>query len=216
MRAHIPQKRASRIPLWLKAVYTAFICVLVPYYWVAYTPWNFLYFCDIALLVTLAGVWLESAFRVSTQAVAIVLAQLIWVADFATHSHVTGMTSYMFKREIPLFVRGLSLFHGWLPFLLLYLLARLGYDRRAFGAQSVAAVAVLLVCYFLAPGPAALAAHPNAAVNINYVYGFDDAHPQTRIAPGSWVGLLMAVNVMCLYLPTHASVRKIFAPAGAP
>ena len=43
--------------------------------------------------------------------------------------------------------------------------------------------------------------------------GFDDAHPQTRIAPGFWVGLLMAFNVMCLYLPTHASLRKIFAPA---
>ena len=58
------------------------------------------------------------------------------------------MTTYMFDPAIPLFVRGLSPFHGWLPFLLLWLVARLGYDRRAFGAQTVLGIAVLLVCYF--------------------------------------------------------------------
>jgi hypothetical protein len=32
-----------------------------------------------------------------------------------------GMTDYMFKHENSPFLRGLSLFHGWLPFLLAYL-----------------------------------------------------------------------------------------------
>ena len=32
-----------RIPLWVKLVYTGFVGVVVPYYWVTYTPWNFLY-----------------------------------------------------------------------------------------------------------------------------------------------------------------------------
>ncbi len=41
------------------------------------------------------------------------------------------MTDYMFKHENSLFLRGLSLFHGWLPFLLVYLVWQLGYDRRA-------------------------------------------------------------------------------------
>ena len=31
------------------------------------------------------------------------------------------MTDYMFKHENSRFLRGLSLFHGWLPFLLVYL-----------------------------------------------------------------------------------------------
>ena len=31
-----------------------------------------------------------------------------------------GMAGYMFDPKLPLFVRGLSLFHGWLPFLLLH------------------------------------------------------------------------------------------------
>ena len=213
MRALIPPKGSSRIPLWLKLAYTAFVCVLIPYYWVNYTPWNFLYFCDIALLVTLAGLWMESAFLVSTQAVAIVLAQMIWVADFATSGHITGMTGYMFNSAIPLFVRGLSLFHGWLPFLLLFLLARLGYDRRAVGVQSAVAIAVLLVCYFIAPGAGVLVHNPNAAVNINYVFGFDDRHPQRLMTPEAWVSLLIAFNLVCLYLPTHAALRRMFAPA---
>src|ERR1700674_888505 len=102
-----PLTSARRIPLWVKLVYTAFVCVLVPYYWVAYTPWNFLYFCDIALLITLAGMWLESPFLISTQAIAIVLMQMLWVVDFVarlvTGLHVTGITGYMFNSGIPLF-----------------------------------------------------------------------------------------------------------------
>ena len=42
------------MPLWLKVVYTAYVAIVVPFYWVTYTPWNFLYFCDIALLATVA------------------------------------------------------------------------------------------------------------------------------------------------------------------
>ena len=61
------------VPLWLKIVYSAFVAVVVPCYWVTYTPWNFLYFCDVALLVTLAGIWTESALLVSIPSVGILL-----------------------------------------------------------------------------------------------------------------------------------------------
>jgi len=36
--------RQGRIPLWVKILYTGFMCVLVPYYWHDYGPTNFLYF----------------------------------------------------------------------------------------------------------------------------------------------------------------------------
>jgi len=61
--------KPGRIPLWLKVVYTGFVAVLVPYYWRTYGPVNFLWFCDIALLVTLAALWLESPLLFSMQAV---------------------------------------------------------------------------------------------------------------------------------------------------
>jgi hypothetical protein len=82
-----------RIPIVVKLVYTAFVGVLVPYYWATYTPWNFLFFCDVALLMTLAALWLESPLLASTCAVGITLPQLLWVLDFLTAGRVVGMAS---------------------------------------------------------------------------------------------------------------------------
>ncbi len=52
--------RRKRIPLWLKLAYTTFVAVLVPVYWANYGVTNFLYFCDVALFLTLVGIWLGS------------------------------------------------------------------------------------------------------------------------------------------------------------
>src|SRR6516165_12715400 len=53
---------APRVPVWLKLAYTAFMAVLVPVYLRNYGPTNFLYFCDVALIITLVGIWIESPF----------------------------------------------------------------------------------------------------------------------------------------------------------
>src|SRR5579883_3034750 len=98
------------VPLWVKVVYTLFLCVLVPYYWRVYGPTNFLYFCDLALFVTLAALWLESPLLASTAAVGILLPQLLWMADFLAGFvglQITGMTGYMFRSDLSLFLRGL-------------------------------------------------------------------------------------------------------------
>jgi len=201
------------IPTWVKVAYSAFVAIVVPCYWVTYSPWNFLYFCDIALLVTAVAIWIESPFLVSMQAVAITIPQLVWVVDFLGRLiagvHITGITGYMLDSNIPLFLRALSLFHGWLPFFLLWSLSRLGYDRRALGAQSVVAIVVLLISYFMAPAPPPSADHPNWAVNINYVYGLDDKHPQTMMAPRLWLLFIMAV-ALAIYMPTHFVLRRVF------
>jgi hypothetical protein len=207
-----------RIPIWVKLAYSAFVAIVVPYYWATYSPWNFLYFCDIALLVTGVAIWIESPLLVSMQAVAITVPQLLWVVDFLCRLiagvHITGVTTYMLDSSIPLFLRALSLFHGWLPFLVLGLLSRLGYDRRALGIQSVVAIVVFLISYLFAPAPPPSANHPNWAVNINYVYGLDDKHPQTMMAPWLWLLFIMAVTVIVIYLPTHFVLRRVFeAPA---
>ena len=202
------------IPIGVKLAYSAFVAVLVPSYWVTYSPWNFLYFCDIALLVTGVAIWIESPLLVSTQAVAITVPQTLWVVDFLCRlvagMTITGVTNYMFDPSVSLFLRALSLFHGWLPFVLLWLLFRLGYDRRALGIQSVVAIVVLLVSYLFAPAPPPSASHPTWAVNINYVYGLDDNQPQTVMAPWLWLLSLMAVNVIAIYLPTHFLLRRFF------
>ena len=106
----------KRVPLWLKLAYTAFMAVLVPVYWVNYGPTNFLYFCDVALFLTLAGIWTENGLLISLPAVGILVPQALWILDFViqlTGHKFTGMTAYMFDSNRSLFLRGLSLFHGY-------------------------------------------------------------------------------------------------------
>jgi hypothetical protein len=207
----------GRIPIELKVAYSAFVAVLVPYYWVTYTPWNFLYFCDVALVVTLVALWTESPLLVSMQAIGITVPQMIWVADLFGRLvfgvYLTKMTGYMFDPEIPVFVRALSSFHGWLPFLLLWLVWRLGYDRRALAFQTLVAVTLLAICYLAGPVPPPSAAHPQWAVNINYVYGMDDQHPQTSLPPALWVLCLLTILVVAFYVPTHLVLRRVFSRA---
>src|SRR4051812_25703825 len=92
--------QTPRISLALKILLTLFVSVLVPCYWYNYGPRNFLYFCDIALLLTCLGVWLESRLLLSMQAIAILLPQCLWLIDFFSilifGQRITGMTGYMF------------------------------------------------------------------------------------------------------------------------
>jgi hypothetical protein len=209
----------ARIPLWLKLAFTAFMAVLVPFYWKWYGPTNFLYFCDVAMFVTLIALWTESRFLVSLEAVAILLPQALWVVDFAVQGaglllhqnwQITGMTGYMFDAHKPLFVRGLSLFHGWLPFLLVYLLFKLGYDRRAFAAQVAIGVGLLIGCYLFTPKGPAPASNSSAAVNVNYVFGLDDNRPQAWMPPLAWLALLTVGFPLVIYWPTHWALTRVF------
>ena len=53
--------RPRKIPLAAKVAATVFLAVLVPVYWRTYGITNFLWFCDAALILTVAGMWLESS-----------------------------------------------------------------------------------------------------------------------------------------------------------
>jgi hypothetical protein len=207
-------RSGSRIRLWIKLLYTGFVAILVPYYLHCYGPTNFLYYCDVALLMALVAVWKEDALWASMPAVGILMPQTLWILDFLgglLGMHVVGMTSYMFTPTIPLFTRGLSLFHFWLPLFLIWILWRLGYDRRAFAAWTFLAWLLMLVCYFLMPVPPAPPNDPNLPVNINYVYGMSDSGPQTWLPPLAYLGLLMVVLPIGMFLPTHWVLCRVFA-----
>ena len=53
------------IPLWLKLLYTAFTAVTAGVYAVKYPLVNFLWFSDIALVLTVPALWLENALLAS-------------------------------------------------------------------------------------------------------------------------------------------------------
>lgn len=203
--------RAPRIPLSLKLVFTAFMLVLVPFYWVTYGPTNFLYFCDVAMFFTLVAVWTDSRLLASMPAVGLIVPQLVWCIDFVAGCFgvtLLGMTAYMFDPGIPLFARGLSSFHAWLPFLLVFLVSRLGYDRRAFWYWTVLSWALLGFCWLFMPAPPPDPAQPNVPVNINYVYGFSDAAAQTLMPQWAWLALLFLGLPMLVFWPTHKLLNR--------
>jgi hypothetical protein len=207
---------AGKIPPAVKLAYTAFVAVLVPVYWLSCGPTNFLYFCDVALLLTLAGIWLESALLISMCGVGILLPQLFWLVDFLAHLaglKLTGLTAYMFSPTLTLFARGLSLFHGWLPLLLIWLIRRLGYDRRAFPAWGALATVLVLVAYLFLPPAGAALPDPNIPVNVNYVHGFSDREPQRWMHGHLYVAVYLAGLWCAVFLPTHLVLRRIVPPA---
>lgn len=205
------------IPFWLKISYTGFLVVMIPVYWINYGPTNFLYFCDVALIITLAGVWREDALLVSMPAVGILIPQALWCLDFLTElfgGTLTGMTGYMFDENRSLFLRGLSLFHGWLPFLLAYLVYKLGYDRRALAGWSLISLALSLIAYFLLPPAGAVLANPKLPRNVNYVFNLlSDAEPQPWLPPLAYLGVWIVALTAIAYLPTHFLLKKFCKPA---
>ncbi len=198
-------KTTHCLPLWLKLAYTLFVLILIPAYWINLGIANFLWGSDIALLVMVFGLWLESRLLVSMMAVGVLIPELAWNIDYFTHlvagQDVLGLnaTGYMFSEDRSRLVRGLSLFHVFLPVILIYSLMRLGYDSRAFLAQVILCWLVLPASYFFT----------EPANNINWVYGITEI-PQTWMPETVYLLLLMVLFPLLIFLPTHILLKMIF------
>ena len=184
----------SRIPLWLKLAWTAWIFVWVPVYWRQYGAQNFLYFCDLGNLLITLGLWLESRLIFSWQAVGLLVFQTLYAVDLMVAlvfgKHLLGGTEYMFDPAIPLSVRLLGLYHLAVPPLLLWAVNRLGYDRSAWKYQIFTTCIVVPSNFFWRP-----------AYNVNFARGI--RHEQ-HLMPG-WLYLLgyLLVASLFVYWPTH-------------
>ena len=199
-----PRRRAV-ISLYLKVPYTVFVCVLVPVYWVEYGPANFLWGSDIALFVTLLALWTESRLLASMMAIGILLPEVAWTLDlalrmvFGPEAIPMAGTGYMFDSDIPLWILSLSAFHLALPVILVWLLYRLGYHRKALLWQTLLLWVVLPLTYAVS----------DPADNINWVHGFGGL-PQTLVSGPIFVLLLMAFFPVALYLPMHLLLSRLF------
>jgi hypothetical protein len=203
------------IPLWVKIAYTAFMALMIPVYLKNYGITNFLYFCDVAAVVTLIAIWIESPLLLSAMLVGAFVPQMAWVVDFmgeVVGVRVMGLTGYMFNAESPFFLRFLSFFHFWLVFLLIYLVRCVGYDKRGLPLWMGIAWVLLTVCYAYMPPPSpsrdpvtkAALRDPNKPVNINYVYGLKgDEVPQKAMEPNWYFALYMIILMVGVYPPTH-------------
>jgi hypothetical protein len=108
-------------------------------------------------------------------------------------------TGYMFNPRYPLLVRWLSLFHVFLPPLLLWMVWRLGYPVRA-------GLGATLLCWLVLP-LSYLFTDPTR--NINLVYGWGSA-PQTWLPGPLYLALLLLALPLGVYLPTHLLLKRLF------
>ena len=187
---------AGEIPLWIKVAYTLMVAVIVPVYLAYYGPANFLWFSDVALIVTGVALWLENPLLVSMMTVGVLLPELLWnvtlFTRLVTGIRVSGLADYMFDTRIPKWIRALSLFHVVLPVLMLWMLHRLGYDPRALPAQTALAWVILPLTY----------AVTKPEDNINWVYG-PGARPQRQISPPLYLAFVLIFFPLIVYVPTH-------------
>lgn len=197
----------ARIPLWLKLLYTAWVVVLVPVY-IRVGVINFLWFCNLSLLVTLVAIWMESSLIASMQALAIVWWQLLWIMDFMTQlltgRSPIGIAKYMFDSQASIYQRGLSSFHAWLPILLLWMVWRLGYDRRALKYQTPVGWAVFILSYLCTPDIY------GSAGNVNLVYGPSWQEAQTWMPPLAWLAVVTFGWPLLIYWPCDFVFRRVF------
>jgi hypothetical protein len=192
------------IPLWLKLAYSVFVAFIVPVYAKKWGWGNFLWFSDIALLLMVPALWLESRWLVSMMAVGVLLPESFWIISFfyrlLTGKRISGLPDYMFDAEKPLWLRALSLFHVFLPVLMLWMLVRLGYEPLAWLAQTALAWIVLPLSYLLT----------DPKENVNWVYGIS-SKPQNRMPPLVYLGLVMICFPVAIYWPTHLVLKLLFS-----
>lgn len=191
------------IPLWIKIAYTVFAVITVAVYVVKYPPGNFLWFSDIALVLTVPALWFESSLLASMLTVGVLLPEAFWNIGFfgrlLTGKRLGGLTDYMFDAGLPRYLRALSLFHVFLPLLLLWMVSRLGYAHQALLGQTVLAWIVLPLTYFFV----------DPKLNVNWVRSHaSDAG--RRLPPLVRLSILMVVSPALVYFPTHVLLRALF------
>lgn len=191
------------IPLWIKIVYTVFAVVTVAVYAVKYPLGNFLWFSDIALVLTVPALWLESSLLASMMALAVLLPEVFWNIGYfvriLTGRRLAGLTDYMFDAGKPRYLRALSLFHVFLPVLLVWMVGKLGYAQNALAAQTVLSWLVLPMTYWLT----------DREKNINWVFGPRSVRQRRRSAL-LYLGLLMVAFPLLIYVPTHLLLQALF------
>jgi general stress protein CsbA len=175
------------------------LIVWIPAYWKVWGWQNFLHICDLSLALSCAGVWFGNSLLISSQALAAIPADAAWCLDagwrlFSGH-HLFGGTEYLWDERFPLWVRLLSLFHLFLPFILVWACTRVGYDRRALKLQTMITAALLGASRLLGP-----------VSNMNYMYQDPIFHKALGPAPIN-VAIIFSVIVI-LFWPVHLVMRK--------
>lgn len=199
-------QRPFPILRWAGVLYLA---VWIPAYSRYWGGPDFLFLCNVAVVLTCAGLWFGSPLLLSSQAVGTLVIGLVWGlnllwAAFTHGSTLTGGVEYMWDARFPLWVRLLSFDHLAVPSVALWATRRIGYDRRAWAFQSALAAVVLILSRFVAPER-----------NLNFAQKELVSFHTWGPAPVHLL-YIWTLLVLLAYWPVHALlVRSAPAPVGS-
>jgi hypothetical protein len=146
------------------------------------------------------AILLENRFIASMAIVGYLAYEIYWNMDFFLllfSLRKSGVTDYMFYSAKPIWIRSLSLFHFALPPLMIWLIYRLGYDKRAWLFQ----IPVIIIQFFLTW----LLTNPTK--NINLVFSYQRIL-LLKMNPYLYLTFLSATAVLITFL-THLVIFKI-------
>jgi hypothetical protein len=109
-----------------------------------------------------------------------------------------GASTYMFNPHVPLFIRLLSLFHFFTPPVLLWAIARLGYDRRGWKLQTLTTWIVVPINYLWRPQQ-----------DVNWARGFA-FREQHAVSGATYLAAYLVVVPLVVYWPTHLLLAHLF------
>lgn len=174
----------------------AWLAVYLPSYLATYPLINFLFLCNLGVMLTAIGLLAGNRLLVSSQAVAAPVVGLVWTADvawrLATGDFLFGATAYMWEAKYPFFTRLLSTYHVFWPLLVVYCVRRAGYDRRGWPLQTAIAAAGVTIARLATP----------AEENVNFA--FADPFLGRQLGP-PLVHVLVVIAIMggLVYGATH-------------
>ncbi len=201
--------KGTIIMFWLivKLLLTLFTVFLIPLYWRAYGPQNFLWLSDIGLFLTVLALWTQSPLYMSMAAVGVLALELVWNIDFFLgfflHVPIIGLADYMFDhKQYSRLLRGISLFHVFMPIIWILYLVEYGYDPRALYYFTLLYWIILTItyCYTL------------PKENINWVF-YPQQHGIKNISPNVWLAVLAIGFPLLIFLPTHYLCLVLFKAA---
>jgi hypothetical protein len=189
-------------PEWARWGAVAWLAFWIPVYWHFWGPHNFVYLCDIAVILGCIGIWANNTLLISSQAVSSLIVDAMWAVDAAWRAalgrHIFGGTEYLFDPSHALWLRLLSLYHVAIPVVLLWAVHRAGYDRRGWALQSGIVAAAFAAARFTP-----------AAQNINFAFRLPVVDKPFGPAPLHVVVSILFM-IFVVYWPTHWTLRKIF------
>lgn len=149
--------------------------------------------------MTFLALVLENRFIASMAIVGYLAYEIYWNIDFFLLLFSlpnSGVTDYMLYSAKPTWIRSLSLFHVALPPLMIWLIYRLGYDKRAWLFQIPVMIIQLFLTWLLT----------NPAENINLVFSYQRI-VLLNMNPYLYLTLLSAAAALVIFL-THLIILK--------